>query len=68
MISKWLQFENERESDTGKTKLWDVYSTNKVDEEDLGVFLGEVRWHGAWRKYAFFPEPNLLFGNTETHQ
>ena len=25
------------------------------------VNLGAIQWHGAWRCYAFFPEPDTLF-------
>lgn len=25
------------------------------------IALGEIRWHGAWRQYAFFPEPKTLY-------
>lgn len=40
---------------TGKTKrFW-------VTSKDGGVALGTVKWHPAWRKFAFFPEPNTLF-------
>lgn len=33
-------------ADTGKTKVW------SVDNGNDGSHLGEVRWHGAWRKYV----------------
>lgn len=26
-----------------------------------GVMLGEVKWHGAWRKFAFFPASGCIF-------
>jgi hypothetical protein len=35
--------------DTGKTLVWDVTA------KDGGLRLGEVKWFGRWRRYAFFP-------------
>lgn len=35
--------------DTGKTMVWAVLA-----KEDLAK-LGEVKWFGRWRCYAFFP-------------
>ena len=36
-----------------------------VTEVDLGVprgtVVGRVKWHGAWRRYGFFPEPNTVW-------
>lgn len=26
-----------------------------------GFTLGEIRWHGAWRQYVFFPDEDTLF-------
>jgi len=34
--------------DTGKT-IWDVRDKRE------GAKIGEVKWFGRWRKYAFFP-------------
>lgn len=39
--------------DTGKTKVFDVISSN--------VTLGEVRWYGPWRRYTFHPSEGTLF-------
>jgi hypothetical protein len=36
------------------TKVWDCYSKN-------GICLGKVKWWAHWRRYCFFPEPNMLF-------
>jgi len=35
--------------DTGKTLVW------SVEAKEGGAKLGEVRWFGRWRGYAFFP-------------
>lgn len=51
---KWIRFE-EVPGTNGKTRRWNVLTV------DGGVCLGVVKWHGAWRKYAFFPTPQTLF-------
>lgn len=35
--------------DTGKTLVWEVVA------KEGGFRLGEVKWFGRWRRYAFFP-------------
>lgn len=42
-------------ADTGKTKVW------SVDNSNDGSHLGEVKWHGAWRKYVLHVEPNCIW-------
>lgn len=37
-----------------KTQRWGIYSAKH------GSRLGEVRWHGPWRQYCFFPEDALF--------
>lgn len=32
-----------------------------VVAKDGGDPLGEVKWFGRWRKYAFFPERDCVF-------
>jgi hypothetical protein len=39
-----------------KTDIWHV-----GPKEGEGWNLGEVKFHGAWRKYCFFPFENTLF-------
>ncbi len=39
----------------GKTKVWQVVSTNH------GFPLGEIRWYGGWRQYVFYPAADTLF-------
>jgi hypothetical protein len=51
----WIAFKNMRPSATGKTRIWDVRAT--ADE----TYLGHISWHGAWRKYVFFPAAGTLF-------
>jgi hypothetical protein len=36
----------------------------KTDEylvENNGSILGNIKWHGAWRQYCFFPRGNTVF-------
>ncbi len=40
-----------------KTKVWGCYN-NKSD-----FLLGEIKWHGAWRQYCFFPSAGTVFNN-----
>lgn len=41
-----------------KTKIWTVRNTV------ARVNLGDVRWFGRWRQYAFFPGAELVFEKT----
>lgn len=59
-MSKWLEFSKAGTSESGKTIVWWLYSS-KEDNIHTGLHLGEIRWRGAWRKYAFFPEPDTVF-------
>ncbi len=45
-------------------KPWQKTHVYHVVTIDGGVKLGEVRWWGAWRKYAFFPEASTLYEPT----
>ena len=55
-MSKYLEFSIiERKL---KTKVIGVYSKRSGDK------LAIIKWYGAWRQYAFFPERNTLY-NTE---
>ena len=37
-----------------KTGVWDVVT------KDKRILLGQVRWYGRWKKYAFMPESGLI--------
>lgn len=52
---KWIEIVLACKSPSGKTNIWSVGNT------DNGSRLGEVRWHGPWRKYSFFPAPGCIF-------
>ena len=51
---KYVKFGNPRFSKTGKTHVWPVKSREKFD-------IGEIRWYGLWRCYAFFPLPDTMY-------
>lgn len=55
MISKWIEFVDWGKSDSGKTKMWGVFT------KDTSIELGEVKWFTKWRKYAFFPNTETIF-------
>lgn len=52
-MSKYLMFRLLEQKP--KTKVIEVIS--KLHEQRLGI----VKWYGAWRQYAFFPENKTLF-------
>lgn len=55
-MSKWIEFrEVPRPDYKGNTKLWHV-----VPKEGVG-YLGEVRWYGPWRQYAFYPNIQTVY-------
>lgn len=51
----WLRFVNDRPSESGKTRLWDVVGVGQ------GVPLGHIQWFGRWRKYVFEPKYGTVF-------
>lgn len=51
----WLRFER-FDLPGRKTPIYQV--TNKEN----GVYLGDIKWHGAWRKYTFFTKPASQVG------
>jgi len=54
-ITKWLSF-GKLDVPDRKTDIYQVIS-NK------GTFLGDVKWFGRWRCYAFFPEVDTVFNS-----
>lgn len=51
--TKWLIF-GKLDFPKRKTEIWQVMSVK-------GVFLGDIKWFGRWRCYAFFPEEETIF-------
>jgi hypothetical protein len=58
-VRDFVQFEFDSSSPSGKTSVWKVI--NRSFEGSTGVYLGVVKWYGAWRCYAFFPTRDTLF-------
>lgn len=48
-----LSFSPAGQSASGKTKFWLVRCGQQ--------YLGDVSWHGLWRKYCFYPHPVTFF-------
>ncbi len=44
-----------------KTLVWDVLSTYEVQPGETGVWLGEIKWFGRFKKYCFFPAKTSVF-------
>lgn len=56
-MSDWIEFvEPPKPHDPhAKTKRW------LVVEKSTRATLGVVRWYGAWRRYAFEPQPSTVW-------
>lgn len=52
--SKWIYF-TETFYEKRKTPIYHIFS------KDGDLPLGEISWHGPWRKFCFFPEKNTIF-------
>lgn len=50
---KWIHFT--LHPCKGIAKVYKCYNTESE------AFLGQVSWHGGFRKYSFFSEPNIVF-------
>lgn len=55
MEAKWIIFT--LTEDTGKTKKYFIFTKDTL----VSTKLGEIKWFGRWKQYAFFPEPNTIF-------
>lgn len=49
MKSKYIEITDGGVSKTGKTRVWIVTNVRNQSK------VGEIRWYGGWRKYAFYP-------------
>jgi len=54
IITKWVNIKEVGKSASGKTIIWDVFSSGEI-------FLGEIRWFASWRKYVFLPLNGAVF-------
>jgi hypothetical protein len=55
MDFEYITIENVGSSPSGKTEVFWVRAKSN------GAQLGTVKWHGPWRQYAFFPQPDTLY-------
>ena len=55
---KYIEFQYAHDSESGKTRIWDVVP------KDEHLAIGQVRWFGRWRKYAFFPWEDTVYEQT----
>lgn len=53
--SKWLEFHPRITGFTGSTFQFEVWTKGK------NYFLGDIKWFGRWRGYAFFPVDRTVF-------
>lgn len=59
--ASYITFRREHAQEIGRvTKIWTVYE----GVNHRGADLGQVRWFGRWRKYSFFPAPDMVFEET----
>ncbi len=52
--SKWIRFQL-ADKQNPKTKIWNV-----ITKED-NFILGQIKWFGIWRQYAFFPVSDTVY-------
>jgi hypothetical protein len=50
---KWIYISERPMDKIRKTKIFLVKTL------DSDSFLGVIKWYGAWRKYCFFPTPDV---------
>jgi hypothetical protein len=52
---KWIRFEFNGLSDSGKTKRWLV-----IEIAEPQAVLGTITWYSSWRCYAYSPKPDRV--------
>jgi hypothetical protein len=55
LTGSWIYFEPIGTSESGKT------TKHMVRNSDSHYYLGEIKWFGPWRRYAFFPISERVF-------
>lgn len=59
---KWIEFYDITDDLPGgkkmKTRVFHIHN------KETRTFLGYIKWYGGFRKYSFFPEPNMVFEAT----
>jgi len=53
--TKHLEFIFHDYSESGKTRIYNVYNTTTNQS------IGRIKWAGNFRKYAFYPENNTFY-------
>lgn len=53
-VSEFIEIKEIGLSDTGKTKIFGIYSASHV-------MIGQIKWHGAFRKYALSTLNGMIF-------
>lgn len=54
-VEKYITIKEHGTSKTGVTRIWIVENTRSK------YIVGSIMWHGAFRKYCFFPNNDTLF-------
>ena len=54
-MAKYITFEKQSRPKQRKTDTW------KCINKRGGHFLGMVKWHSPWRRFAFYAEAHTLF-------
>lgn len=54
-MASWIEFRLTGQSDSGKTYVWSVMTS------DGRINLGTIKWFSNWRKYAFYPNPDTIW-------
>ena len=54
-VKKYIEIRVSGESTSGRTQIWQVLNCRHL------FICGEIRWHGAFRKYCFYPSNSTLF-------
>jgi len=58
VAASFIEFEGPEPTASGKTSIWNVRT------EGGGMLLGQVKWFGRWRCYAFYPGSGTIFERT----
>lgn len=54
-VQKYIRVKLTGASASGLTSIWSVQNIRSNEN------CGEIRWHGAFRKYCFYPSDGFLF-------
>jgi len=60
-VAEYTYIRMEQVRNTGKTLIWEVLTKDGGKDPGGGELLGEVKWFGRWRGYAFFPLRDTIY-------